>query len=179
MAHWWNIKPWESTVGCRLTQSSHLRVKLFINSPLFVRLIKKRSPFFFCEKNTWRLPTMRNEEIAYIWCSSLIRAKFGRETYITIHDVTLDMQREVFMQPHGLCQAEFEMWHIKFNVHVLLTKDLCIKTFPCIIKSAMENVEKINLLNTDAPCVKCTHTHPNITHSPRQLCPSCAKRKPS
>lgn len=163
MAHWWNIKPWESTVGWRLTQSSSLRVKLFINSPLFVRLIKKRSPFFFCEKTTWRLTAMWNEEIAYIWCSSLIGAQFGRETYITIHDVTLDMQREVFMQPHGLCQVEFEIWHMQFNVHDLLTKAPYITTFSCIIKSAMENVERKNLLSTHA--VVSAHTHTPKHHT--------------
>ncbi len=95
---------------------------------------------------------MWSEVIANIWCSGLIRAQFGRETYITIHDVTLDMQREVFMQPHGLCRAEFEIWHMQLKGTCSPDKALYITTFSCIFKSATENVETKNLFNTHARC---------------------------
>lgn len=152
MTNWWNIKPWESTDGWWLTQ--HSQLKIFINSPLFVRLIKIKVLFFLLWKE-WVYLLCEKRDLV-IWCRSIIRCHFRLGTYITIHDVTLRMQREKFMQPHGLCQAEFQIWHMQFNVYVLLTKAPYNKFLLHNWLSCRTRREKKNQFNT---CPHTSQTH--------------------
>lgn len=115
--------------------------------------------------------------MANIWCSRLIRDQFSHETYITGHDVTLHMRGE-FMQQHGMCQAQFEISHMEFKAHVLLTTAPYTTTFGCIIEPVMENVErggkKIGKTHACTPFKVLTRSQISHTHLD-----NCAHHAPS
>lgn len=106
-------------------------------------------------------------------CSSPVRAQFNHKRYITNHNVSSDILREL-LQLHGSRQAEFDIWHMNFNVHLLLNLGTFI--FFCIIISAWQNIGRNSHTHRHTHPVLSVYMLPNITHTHLD---NCAHHVPS